>query len=837
MLKTKFFFSLLIFLFAGTQLFATSVTGKVIDKDSTVIAFANVYIKNSTYGTITNQKGIYFLELTQGEYTIVYSFVGFQAVEKNISIKKNQTLVLDVILIEEDVVLEDIEIVADKIDRAKKIIRNARDRRKTFLDSIRTYECDIYVKTSIEKESEVPNPENSKDFASYLKNEKLNLIEYLAKVYYKAPNRFFENITAYHNYSEQAEADLLYMSAEYGEHDITPHQYSTGDNPNIFYKNSSTGNFNFYENMMELPMLCQQPLISPIANNSYLYYKYEFVEAFLTDSQRINKIKVTPLNKQAALFYGNIFIEDSTWALSSVDLFINEAVLLRYENFNIIQNYKKIDTDIYLPSRTDITYTIKENAGYILGTSKITSKNYIVNKDISSKMFGNQIIKYSDDAFDKDSTYWIENRFIPMKYKEIEFIKKTDSIQDYYASDEYLDRQDSIFNAIRWWTPFIYYGIRNHYTDTEFYISGLVEQVVPLGVGGYRHRLPFHLKKRLANGMLVETNFKIDYGFANQDLKGTFGIGLTYFPRKFVRTFVEIGDNYEMINTYASFTQLLSRSNYVRNRSLQISQRMEVFNGFYAELRFLYSKQFPINDIKLEQWSNYVFEDMNTPVEFLSYIKTEVNLQVKYVIGQKYYFRKKVKYVIATDYPELAFLYRKGLPNIFNSEVNFDYIELAAKHDMKLARMGEMRWQIKTGIFFNKHDLRILEYKYFRGSDIIFFIDPVNTMQLLGPTLNTSHQFLQANIIFHFESIINKIPILKLTKLTLAAGAGTLNIPNQNFYHAEIFAGVERVFKIKRQPFRIGIYALTSDNTLSKADYSFKIGFAGFHEYSNKWSY
>jgi len=832
---------LLITLFANKIVLSSTISGKIMDKDSVSILFANVYVKNTTYGAVSNYKGDYFVDIAPGSYTLVFSSLGFINVEKEIVIKKNEKLVLNIIMYTSDVMITDIEIVADKIDRAKRIIKNARENRKLYLNNFDNFECNSYVKTSIEKESEekiVDSTKNSKDFESYIKNEKLNLIEYVAQTFFTQPNRFKENVTAYHNYSEEKpnEGVSISVDAQYGENNIAPTHNFT-DDPYIFYKNSTSGNFNFNENLLNFPALCEQPLVSPIASNSPLYYKYEFIECFTENGTKINKIKVIPLNKIGALFNGTIFIEDSTWAVVSVDLFINEEALTLYQNFNIIQNYQKIDSNIYLPIRTDITYTIGDKDEKILGSSKIINKDYKVNQDINKKIFSNEIISYNEDAFDKDSVYWEENRPISLKSNELDFIDKTDSIQEYYKSEKYLDQQDSAFNAIRWWTPLAYYGYKNHNSGIEFFVGGLVQQVVPFGVGGYRHRLPFYIYKRLDNGMLIETKYQIDYGFRNKDLKGKVGVGLTYLPKKFVRTFVEIGDNYDLINNYAAFEQVFSRSNYVRTKSLSVSQRMEIFNGFYGELTFLYSNQIPIDNIKLEKWSAYLFGDYNTPIEFEQYIKTEVKLELKYLIGQKYIIRKNAKLIIGTDFPEISFIYRKGIPNLLSSEVNFDYLELGAKYNVKLARLGDLRWQIKAGIFLNKKDLRILEYKYFRGSDSYFFIDPVNSMQLLGLTLNTNYQYLQANAIHHFTGIINKIPIIKLTKITLAAGAGTLNIPEQNFYHFEMFGGIERVFKFKKQLFRVGAYAVTSDNTLSKADFQFKFGVSFFDSYTNKWGY
>ena len=817
---------------------ASTVAGQITDEDDNKLPYSTVYVKNTTYGVAADFNGNYFLELSPGTHTLVYSYMGYQTVEEEVTIKKNENIVLNVTLLKSDIIINEIEIVANRVDKAKSIMRKTRDNRRMYLTSVNNFQCLSYVKTSIEHEVTNDTINEAKDFETYLEKESMNLIEYIAITFFKRQNKFKEKILAYHNYTKKKPVGMqVSATMEYGENDIAPQQFHSED-PYVFYKNSTSGNFNFYKNLLEFPILCKQPLVSPIAGNSSLYYKYEFSNSFYQDNKKINKIIVTPLNKSSALFYGYIYVEDSTWALLSVNLSINEKALTLYKNFNIIQNYEKISDSIYLPVRTEIIYTIKDIEGNILGNTKIINKDYVVNKEIDRKTFNNELISYEIDAFDKDSLFWENNRPVTLKKKELNFIDKSDSIQQYYTSDKYLDKQDSLFNKLHWWSPFVGVGYRNHYIGIQLWVGGLMQQVVPFGVGGYRHKLPIQLSKEFNNSMVLETRFEIDYGFRNRDFKGKFGVGLTYYPKKFIRTYVEIGDFYDQINNYASFEQTFSRSNYVRSKTFEIKQRMEIFNGLYAELSYMYSNQFPITDLQLSPLLDSLFGEINEPIEFEQYTKSEVRLELKYRVGQKYIIKKNKKIIIGKEYPEILFIYRKGIPGLFNSEVNFDYLELGAKDILNLARFGEMRWQVRVGIFANKTDLRQLEYKYFRGSDSWFFSDPVNSMQLIPLMLNTNYQFLQANIIHHFNgSILNKVPLIKFLKLSIATGAGTLNIPQQDFYHIEGFVGLERVVRIKQQLFRFGLYAVTADNTISTANIRLKFGISYFNSYTNKWNY
>ena len=448
---------------------------------------------------------------------------------------------------------------------------------------------------------------------------------------------------------------------------------------------------------------------------------------------------------------------------------------------------------------------------------------------------------YSDDAYDKDSLYWTQHRTISLDDKEISYIHEADSLVAYYESPKYLAQIDSSFNHLNFWS-FVLNGVghRNRVRGTEWGFDPLVAQIIPFGVGGYRHRLTGYFNEDFTNGMLLETDGQIDYGFTNKDVRGKVGVGLTYFPLHFVRTFVRFGDYYDMVNNYSSLATLFSRSNYVRCQQFSVAQRMEITNGLFGELTFDYSDQFPITGLKPDYWSSIVFDTMsiNTAIPFEEYVKSEVRLELKYRFRQKYVIKKNKKIILGSKYPEIRFLYRKGIFGLFGSEVNFDYIEFSSTDEFKFARFGTSSWNLIAGAFVNKKDLRVLEYKYFRGSDSFIFSDPLRSFQLMGPSLNTPDAYLRINYIHHFNGCFgSKIPLYNKLKITTTVGGGVLMIPSQDFHHEEFFVGLERIVRIKKQLFRFGIFAVTADNNLSNPAITWKIGISYYNTFTNKWSY
>lgn len=85
---------LLLLLFSFTS-FAQNFTisGKVTStEDGTPLPAVTIRVKDTEKGTITDANGLYKLELAQGNYTLVYSFVGMLNEEQKIDLQKNTVL-------------------------------------------------------------------------------------------------------------------------------------------------------------------------------------------------------------------------------------------------------------------------------------------------------------------------------------------------------------------------------------------------------------------------------------------------------------------------------------------------------------------------------------------------------------------------------------------------------------------------------------------------------------------------------------------------------------------------------------------------------------------------
>lgn len=99
--KNKYSLLCFLFLVSFVSLAQTGkITGTVMDGEfSEPMAFANILVKDTTTGTNSDFDGKYELELNEGTYTLVFSFVGYDTQEiSDVVVKANEVLTIDVTL-------------------------------------------------------------------------------------------------------------------------------------------------------------------------------------------------------------------------------------------------------------------------------------------------------------------------------------------------------------------------------------------------------------------------------------------------------------------------------------------------------------------------------------------------------------------------------------------------------------------------------------------------------------------------------------------------------------------------------------------------------------------
>ncbi|OFX60603.1 MAG: hypothetical protein A2066_08375 [Bacteroidetes bacterium GWB2_41_8] len=115
MRSIKSFFIVIALFLNITGLFAQSnnatLFGKVTDQNGKPVELANISLKNSTIGTVSNRDGEYLLRIpAKKSVVIVYSMIGYQVVEKIITATEEQRLEMNVVIQQVDQEIGEVQI-------------------------------------------------------------------------------------------------------------------------------------------------------------------------------------------------------------------------------------------------------------------------------------------------------------------------------------------------------------------------------------------------------------------------------------------------------------------------------------------------------------------------------------------------------------------------------------------------------------------------------------------------------------------------------------------------------------------------------------------------------
>ncbi|MDR0415654.1 MAG: TonB-dependent receptor plug domain-containing protein [Prevotellaceae bacterium] len=88
---------------AFSQEDAVQLWGRVVSADGSPVEHASVALRNTRFGTVADGKGRYILPAPAGEYTLVVSAMGYATVERPLSLRSRQSLMLELIPDEKEI--------------------------------------------------------------------------------------------------------------------------------------------------------------------------------------------------------------------------------------------------------------------------------------------------------------------------------------------------------------------------------------------------------------------------------------------------------------------------------------------------------------------------------------------------------------------------------------------------------------------------------------------------------------------------------------------------------------------------------------------------------------
>lgn len=837
MTKTLQYFILFACLLFVSNAFGQYVLrGKVLDESNQGIPNADIYVKNySELRTRADSEGNYLMRLDVGEYYMVFSALGYETREHYMIVRETeniQNIQLFPVKIKD---LDEYDFSVKRRNVGRDIVMKTVEKKNQFDYNQFAYTSDVYIRAKDEKsltlkgwedyfKDQEKNAEDARfDDVEELKRKKmehlsnLNMVEVEMKRSYAPPNNIKEIRTGYNK---------------------------RGDDTNLYFTTTAKSNFNFFQNVLYLNDLSKSPIQSPISTAGILSYQYQLVEKIERDSLPIlNKIKVSSRSSSISTLEGFLYIQDSIWLVEKIEFKIVKGNLYIYDNFSIVQDFDVLGDTICVLKNQYMEYDVEYRKEKFVGSTVVNYKNYDFNPVFEKGYFGNELAVTTEEAYERDSSYWSGSRLTPMTREEQRFIQQRDSIENLFSKTFYLDSVDSVFNKVTF-LKVAWFGIdhRNRTKKTQWTISSIAAMMRPIYIAGPRIGPDFDFFKKWDNEKTFDAFVRTDIGVLNADVKGYTNIRYLYNPFRQSRVGVNFTHNYDLIRSYDAITQVFLRDNFIERTSGSLYHDFEIVNGLYLESNLTYVNRRSLpDDTRFIRWFDDALENSEPPT-FKSYNALIADFTLRYTPFQKYMREPKRKVILGSKWPTFYAFYEKGVPQLFGSEVNHDYIRFGLMQTFKISTAGTSKYHMTTGRFLNKKILRAEDMQYHRRSDPIWFSNPMYSYQDLDSTLPTTNWYFESHYIHHFNgALMNKIPFMKKTRISTVVGGGYLWVPEHKWTHYEIYGGLERVFKLSinnsRRRLRIGIYATLSDGNQIAPRNSFKISFALLDERSMKFNF
>ncbi|CAD0003291.1 TonB-dependent receptor [Flavobacterium chungangense] len=98
-----------------------TISGVLTDKETNneALPFANILIKGTNISTNTDIEGKYSLSVNPGNYTLIFSFIGYESVEKPVTVKANETIIVNQVLSAGGYTLKDVVVKSTGGNREK----------------------------------------------------------------------------------------------------------------------------------------------------------------------------------------------------------------------------------------------------------------------------------------------------------------------------------------------------------------------------------------------------------------------------------------------------------------------------------------------------------------------------------------------------------------------------------------------------------------------------------------------------------------------------------------------------------------------------------------------
>lgn len=679
----------------------TKVGGIVTDEAGEPVPFANILLKNSTQGTITNDNGRFYIESDDSYNTLVVSFIGYETQE--IALVSKVTLDIKVVLPEASEQLNEVVLYSGKtskknnpaIDILKKIWAK---KRSNGTRMFKQYGYDKYEKIEFDL--------NTIDSA-LIKSKVFKGLEFIfqdldtSRITGKTYLPIFLNET---------------FSKVYGDNELATEKEEVLGSKNSGFNNNQAiiafiedlySDYDIYNNYLKF---FDKSFTSPLSKTGVDTYNYVLRDsAFIGDKWCYN-IVYYPRRKNELTFKGDFWVNDTTYAVKNINLAVTKSANINWvKEIYIEQEFDVVNDSVFLLTRdymlSDFSFNKKENSRGVYGKRTTVYNDYKFNEVRPKEFYKTKSDPFNVKVLNREDEFWEMNRLESLNsdekgiYKLLDTLKTVPKFKTYY---NFVSILGSGFVEIDKW---------NIDVGSVYSVFGYNEAEGIRGRLGARTYFgqndPWRLEGYIA------------YGFGDDKFK--YGISGKWLIDKETRFIISGGTRRDIEQLGIS----LSATNDVLGRSVASSSVFTV--GSNDRLTNINLSTF---NLEMEPWRNLRINiggslrslssalpdafsldyiDASSPTGVSSEVtQFDLNTTLIYTPGKRTIGNGVERRSINEDYSTLVLSYTNGLKQFFDSDFDYEKIQFSYTQPWQIGGYGRLLSTVETGKTFGEVPLALL---------------------------------------------------------------------------------------------------------------------------------
>lgn len=783
---------LFLFLFAPflglTQM--TTVKGTVADEKGEPISFARVRFVGTKIGTLTDSLGGFFLQSYYATDSIQVQFIGYKT--KTIKIKKDVEQNVKITMMVQSTDYKDVVVLISNESPAvalhKKVIANKPINNKEKLDA---YQYNLYNKIQLDL-----NNLGDKFQQNGLVKRMDLVMNYLDSS--SDGNTYLPVILS------ESISDFYFKNHPKQKKEIVQATKITGlDNVQV---NQFLGDMyldlNVYDNIYDL---FNKSFISPLAPFARTYYQFVLEDSSFIDNDWCYKLRFEPKRTGDLAFTGEMWINDTTYAVKQIKASISPDANLNYiQNFYFEHFFDQVQNEVWMlnEERLIIEFRLTEESKILgmFGRKYSKRSDFVINQAKDNAFYSTNSVEISDSAKLRSTDYWVDHRPVTLNVQEKHIEEMVDSLS-----------KTTFYKSMK---KLLYFATTGYYPWNKIEIGNATSLISKNPVENYRVALALRTSNDFSHRL--ELGGRAAYGFGDEKFKYAAKIRYNITPKKRGMltgiysydieqigqspTAASMGSTFATVFNTAPFDKLTFVNKVGLNLEKDVKKDIILYGGFE------WKSYTPLG------LANYTRVVSNDTVN-VSNIKTfEFIGRFRWTKGEEFLSGYFDRTSLRSVYPIFSIQAIIGMKNIFGSEYNYQRLEFQMEHNTQLGVLGRMRYGVTAGYIFGTTAYPFL--KVHEGNQSLWLL--TSTFNKLNFMEFISDKYITGFIENHWEGLFfDRIPLVKKLNLRLVSTGRILYgdisqkheqamlIPDfvkrfNGIPYVETSIGIENIFKVVR---------------------------------------